>query len=230
MARRRSASLWLCSPPKWAGLLASPPHLRFLLFSDEDPSSLTLRWNASAAELDLLQRSACRSDLSPAAIRRWSKRASQESKFQRGVVVYAIVRRVGLPCTLMTVTLSVCHAWGNRFLFRERLFSESDVGSMSACLAFTAERAFAGPLHGGVIGLCDWPCPIATFLFMQRQTQNRWGAHPYHDKGCQWARARVVFAWGAISQQAGWVVSPRVPSSPLPMLVPLLPRSPRRAH
>ncbi len=109
------------SPPKWAGLLASPPHLRFLLFSDEDPSSLTLRWNASAAELDLLQRSTCR-------------------------------RRAGLPCTLMTVTLSVCHAWGNRtltdrFLFRELLFSESDVGSMSACLAFTAQRAFASPLH-----------------------------------------------------------------------------------
>ncbi len=29
-----------------------------------------------------------------------------------------------------------------------------------------------------------------------------------HDKGCQWARARVVSTWGGISQQAGWVVSP----------------------
>ncbi len=42
------------------------------------------------------------------------------------------------------------------------------------------------------------------------------GAHPYHDKGCQWAQARVVSAWGTISQQAGWVVSPGAPSSPPP--------------
>ncbi len=56
---------------------------------------------------------------------------------------------------------------------------------------------------GRVSGFCDWPRPLAVILFMQRQTQSRWWTHPRHDKGCQWARAQIVSAWGAISQQ-GW--------------------------
>ncbi len=40
----------------------------------------------------------------------------------------------------------------------------------------------------------------------------------------------MVSACGAISQQAGRVVSPGSPSGPRPTLIPLLPRSPWRAH
>ncbi len=43
MAQQRRTSLWLCSPPYPAKMGASSSHLRFLLFSDEDPSSLTPR-------------------------------------------------------------------------------------------------------------------------------------------------------------------------------------------
>ncbi len=41
---------------------------------------------------------------------------------------------------------------------------------------------------------------------------------------------RMVSAWGAISQQAGRVISPGAPSGTPPTLVPLLPQSPWRAH
>ncbi len=74
------------------------------------------RWNASAAGLDLLQRSACRYGLSPAAIRQLSKRASQKERLSTRrccKCCAVIVRRAGLPCTPMTVMLNVCHAWGN---------------------------------------------------------------------------------------------------------------------
>ncbi len=57
--------------------------------------------------------------ISSAAIRRRSKRVSQKSKFQCGVVAKCrtvIGRHAGLPCTLTTVTLSVSHAWGNPML------------------------------------------------------------------------------------------------------------------
>ncbi len=90
------------------------------------------------------------------------------------------------------------------------------------------------PFTGGfgrirVSGLCDWPSPLAFVLFTQRQTQSGWWAHPRHDKGCQWAWARMVSAWGAISQQAGRVVSAGTPSSPPPTFL-LLPRSTWWAH
>ncbi len=64
-----------------------------------------------------------------------------------------------------------------------------------------------------LIGLCDW------------------GTHPYHDKGCQWARARVVYAWGAISQQSGRVVSPPTapPTRLASVLLPPLPSPPLTA-
>ncbi len=126
-------------------------------------------------------------------------------------------------------------------------------GSMPTCLAITAERALACPLHptrsaslrgcerhglvrcerqqtgwqpfpggfrrGRVIGLCDWPLPLADICLKQHQTQSRWRVHPRYDKGCQRARARMVSAWGAISQQAGRVVSSRAPSGFPPMLL-----------
>ncbi len=49
-------------------------------------------------------------------------------------------------------------------------------------------------------------------------------------KAVKRARARMVSARGAISQQAGRVVSSGAPSGPPPTLVPLLSRSKRRAH
>ncbi len=92
-------------------------------------------------------------------------------------------------------------------------------------------QPFSGSFrHGRVIGLCDWPHPLAVICFTQRQTQSVWRAHPRYDEGCQRARARMVSASGAISQQAGRVVSSGAPSGPPPMLIPLLPWSTRRAH
>ncbi len=73
--------------------------------------------------------------------------------------------------------------------------------------------------RGRVIGLFDWPPPLAVICLTQHQTQSKWRAHPRYDKGCQRARARMVSAWGAISQQAGRVVSSRAPSGFLPMLL-----------
>ncbi len=60
------------------------------------------RWNVSAGGLDLLQHSACRSGLSPAAMSQLSKRASQKERLstQRCWKCCAvIVRHAGLPCT-----------------------------------------------------------------------------------------------------------------------------------
>ncbi len=68
--------------------------------------------------------------------------------------------------------------------------------------------------RGRVFGLDFWPRPLAAVLLSQRQTQNGRRARPCLDKGCQWAQAWVVSAWGAVSQQAGRVVSPGAPASP----------------
>ncbi len=56
------------------------------------------RWNTSAAGLDLLQ------------IRSITEQISERRCCKFCAV---IVRRAGLPCTLMTITLMACHAWGN---------------------------------------------------------------------------------------------------------------------
>ncbi len=85
---------------------------RFLLFADTEIH----RWNASAAGLDLLQRPACKFGLSPAGIRRRPKRASLKEQISARLCCKCctvIVRRAGLPWTLMTLTLRACHAWGN---------------------------------------------------------------------------------------------------------------------
>ncbi len=62
------------------------------------------RWNASAAGLDLSQWPACSfgHPLPPSGV------DLRDCKCRT-----VIVRRAGLPCTLMTLTPSVCHAWGN---------------------------------------------------------------------------------------------------------------------
>ncbi len=71
---------------------------------------------------------------------------------------------------------------------------------------WTGWEPFSGGFRCGiVIGLCDWPCPLTVICFTQCQTQSGWRGHPHYVKGCQRARARMV--WGAISQQAGRVVS-----------------------
>ncbi len=136
MARwRRWASLWLCSPPKPARMggasgyisgrfaaasqISSLQGRRFFLadssltprFAIETPQQLD--WTSCSAQLTL-------PSLSPASIRWRPKRASQKSKFMRRSFKCraVIVRRAGLPCTLMTVTLSVCHAFGEIPLWR----------------------------------------------------------------------------------------------------------------
>ncbi len=115
------------SPPKWEGHLsiqstALPPHLRFLLFSDEDPSSLTLCWcrDLPLKRLSSRIRTSCSDQLAesviPCGYLVGSKKALLEEQIsaQHCCKCHAvIVRCAGIPCTLMTLTLSVCHAWGN---------------------------------------------------------------------------------------------------------------------
>ncbi len=72
------------------------------------------RWNASAAGLDLSQWPACwfGHPLPPSGV---DLRASLKEQIEWHCCKCrtVIVRRAGLPCTLMTFTPSVCHAWGN---------------------------------------------------------------------------------------------------------------------
>ncbi len=121
---------WLCSPPYLAKMGGASvyivhclsPHLRFLLFSDEDPSSLTLRWRRDLPLKHLSSRigTSCSHQLAdsviPCGYLVKSKKVLLEEQIsaQRCCKCRAvIVRRAGIPCTLMTLTLSVCHAWGN---------------------------------------------------------------------------------------------------------------------
>ncbi len=64
------------------------------LFADNE----ICRWNTSAAGLDLLQ-------IRPIT--------EQISEWRCCKFCAVIVRRAGLPCTLMTITLMACHTWGN---------------------------------------------------------------------------------------------------------------------
>ncbi len=71
-------------------------------------------------------------------------------------------------------------------------------------------QPFSGGFRRGrVIGLCDWPRPLAVICFTQRQTQSGWRAHLRYDKGCQLARPRMVSTWGAISQLDKWFLPGR---------------------
>ncbi len=74
-------------------------------------------------------------------------------------------------------------------------FSSSD-GELDDNLSLAASDA--EELAGSVTD----PAPLAVVLFMQRQTHSGWWAHPRHDKGCQWAQARMVSAWGNIKLSA----------------------------
>ncbi len=96
-----------------------PPHLRFLLFSDEDPSLLTLLWRRDLPlkRLSSQIRTSCSDQLGDSVIpSRYpvgSKKALLEEQIsaQRCCKCCAvIVRRARIPCTLMTLTLSVWHA------------------------------------------------------------------------------------------------------------------------
>ncbi len=90
--------------------------------------------------------------------------------------------------------------------------------------SFSKAASDAEELSGSVTEPALFPSPAL------RQTPSGWRAYPRYDKGGQRTQARMVSAWGTISQQAGRVVSSGVPSGPLPMLVPVHPRSTWRAH
>ncbi len=131
-----------------------------------------------------------------------------------------------------------------RLAFTERAFTcplhptrSASLRGCERCYLVRCERQRNGwqPFSGGfrcgrVIGLRGWPRPLAVICFTERQTESGWRTHPRDDEGCQWARARMVSDWGTIPQQVGRVVFTRVPSGSAPMLIPLLPRSARRAH
>ncbi len=146
------------SPPKWEGRLsiqstALPPHLRFLLFSDEDRSSLTLRWcrDLPLKRLSSRIRTSCSDQLAesviPCGYLVRSKKALLEEQIsaQHCCKCHAvIVRCAGIPCTLMTLTLSVCHAWGNdpkwRCAQRGWIYCEYfSLASLRSRLAFFSE-------------------------------------------------------------------------------------------
>ncbi len=97
---------------QWLGGDARGIGLRFLLFSNEDPSSLT---PGSAIEMPQQPDWTSRSDQladsvipcsHPASIQRASLKRKVSRRCCKCHAV--IVRRAGIPCTL-----SVCHAWGN---------------------------------------------------------------------------------------------------------------------
>ncbi len=99
-----------------------------------------------------------------------------------------IVRCAGIPCTLMTLTLSVCHAWGNR--------PSSSLNMISVPRSFGASD---GEIDDS---LFFW------WLRTRRSYRSLWLTPPSYrrprhvtpdseqmsDKGCQWARARMVSA------------------------------------
>ncbi len=131
-----------------------PPHLRFLLFSDADSSSLTLQWRLYLPlnRLSSRIRASCRNQLAdpviPCGYLVRSKKALLEEQIsaQRCCKCRAvIVRRVGIPCTLMSLTLSVCHAWGNPTLtlcsvgLITRTASIFSLASLRSWLAFFSE-------------------------------------------------------------------------------------------
>ncbi len=126
----------------------------------------------------------------------------------------------------MTLTLSVCHAWGNPTL---TLCS-------AGLTALIARVSILTPCVRGWLSFQSATPPLAPSQFLPLKdpwgqriraagdkrahvgsmpaclaiTTERAFARPLlrHDKGCQRAQARMVSAWGAISQQVGWVDSP----------------------
>ncbi len=91
-------------------------------FSDEDPFSLTLRWcrNLPLKCLSSRTRTSCSDQLAdsvhPCGYPVRSRKALLEEQIsaQHCCICRAvIVRRAWIPCTLMTLALSVCQAWGN---------------------------------------------------------------------------------------------------------------------
>ncbi len=121
-------------------------------------------WSTSAAGLGPLAATSLQTRSSPCGYPVRSKNALLEEHIsaQRCCKCRAvIVRCAGIPCTLMTLTLSVCHTWGNptlrsaglnactaSFLFRERLSPSRPLVFFlpGICVKKTAGRGFERPV------------------------------------------------------------------------------------
>ncbi len=136
-----------------------PPHLRFLLFSDELPSLLMPR---SAVEMPQAAGLGPRSDQladsvipcsHPASI----QRASLKEQISRHCCKcrVAIVGRADSPCMRMTLTLSMCSAWGNPTLTPPSARLVAPIARASVLPIYTlaaAIAAFLAPIAGRSVG------------------------------------------------------------------------------
>ncbi len=102
------ASGYIISCPATASQIYSLQRRR-AFFADAE----ICRWSASAAELGTLAATSLQTRSSPGGYPVRSKKALLEEQIS---AQHCCKCRTGIPCTLMTLMLSVCHAWGNSTL------------------------------------------------------------------------------------------------------------------
>ncbi len=129
-ARRWWASQWLCSPPLPAKMRGESGYIISCSATASQISSLQWR-RPFFADSSLKPRSAvempqqldwtsCSDHLADSVISCGYPVRSKKALLEEQISAQpcckcraVIVRRAGIPCTLMTLTLSVCHAWEN---------------------------------------------------------------------------------------------------------------------